>query len=133
MVERLGLATIPGAGWSARDIEAVAREAEAAGFDAIFAAEVNNDVLATAQLMGTATARIQVGTWIANIYLRHPYVCAQGAALIADATGGRILLGLGVSHQHVNTALGIPMQDAPRTVIDYTTAVQQWLRGEGPA
>ena len=50
----------------------MAREAEDAGFDAIFAAEVNNDVLATAQLMGTATERIQVGTWIANIYLRHP-------------------------------------------------------------
>src|SRR3712207_35459 len=125
MVERLGLATIPGAGWSARDIEAVAREAEAAGFDAIFAAEVNNDVLATAQLMGTATERIRVGTWIANIYLRHPYVCAQGAALIADATGGRMILGLGVSHQPVNTALGIEMRDAPATVVEYATAAQR--------
>src|SRR5215204_5376380 len=116
MAERLALAVIPGVGWSAADTQVIAREAEAAGFDAIFATEVNNDVLATAQLMGTATERIQVGTWIANIYLRHPYVCAQGAALIADATGGRMLLGLGVSHQPVNTALGLPMQDAPRTV-----------------
>ena len=104
MAERLGLGVIPGAGWSARDIQNVAREAEDAGFDAIFAAEVNNDVLATAQLMGTATERIQVGTWIANIYLRHPYVCAQGAALIADITDGRFILGLGVSHQPVNEA-----------------------------
>src|SRR5205085_7581280 len=107
MAERLGLAVIPGVGWRASEVQAVAREAEAAGFDAIFAAEVNNDVLATAQLMGTATQRIQVGTWIANIYLRHPYVCAQGAALTADATGGRLVLGLGVSHQPVNQALGI--------------------------
>ena len=49
MRERLGLGVIPGAGWSARDIQEVAREAEAAGFDAIFSTEVNNDALATAQ------------------------------------------------------------------------------------
>ena len=48
--------------------------------------------------MGSATGRIQVGTCIANIYVRHPYVCAQGAALIADATDGRFVLGLGIRH-----------------------------------
>src|SRR5688500_5963677 len=63
MAERLALAVIPGAGWSAAETQAIAREAEAAGFDAIFAAEVNTDVMATAQLMGAATSRIQVGTW----------------------------------------------------------------------
>ena len=133
MAERLGLAVIPGAGWSAQDIQTIAREAEDAGFDAIFAAEVNNDVLATAQLMGTATRRIKVGTWIANIYLRHSYVCAQGAALIADATGGRFILGLGVSHPPVNRALGIDMPDPPAALRRYVSGVQAWLRGEGPA
>src|SRR5262245_116470 len=113
MAERLGLAVIPGVGWSASEVRTSAREGEEAGFDAIFAAEVNNDVMATAQLMGTATSRITVGTWIANIYVRHSYPCAQGAALIADATGGRFVLGLGVSHPPVNKALGIDMQDPP--------------------
>jgi len=78
--------------------------------EAGFATELNSDVLATVQLMGEATERIQVGSWVANIYLRHPYVCAQAAALIADATGGRMLLGLGVSHQPVNRALGVAME-----------------------
>jgi alkanesulfonate monooxygenase SsuD/methylene tetrahydromethanopterin reductase-like flavin-dependent oxidoreductase (luciferase family) len=54
MAERLALGIIPGVGWRAREIQAVAREAEDAGFDAVFAAEVNNDVMATAQLMGAA-------------------------------------------------------------------------------
>src|SRR5436190_4211840 len=131
--ERLGLAVIPAAGWSAKDIQDVAREAESAGFDAIFSVEVNNDAMATAQLMGAATQRIQVGTWIANIYLRHSYACAQGAALLADATGGRFILGLGVSHPPVNKALGIDMGDAPTALRRYVTAVRSWLRGEGPA
>src|SRR5205807_8491681 len=119
MAERLALGVIPGVGWSAKEIQTIAREAEEAGFDAIFAAEVNNDVMATAQLMGAATRRIQVGTWIANIYLRHSYVCAQGAALIGDATGGRFILGLGCSHQPVNRALGIEMQDPADDVQRY--------------
>jgi 5,10-methylenetetrahydromethanopterin reductase len=133
MADRLGLAVIPGVGWSANEVQTIAREAEEAGFDAIFAAEVNNDVMATAQLMGAATRRITVGTWIANIYLRHSYACAQGAALIADATGGRFVLGLGVSHPPVNKALGIDMQDPPAVLRRYVTAVRAWLRGEGPA
>lgn len=133
MAERLGLGIIPGVGWPASEVQAVAREAEDAGFDAIFAAEVNNDVLATAQLMGSATRRITVGTWIANIYVRHSYVCAQGAALIADATGGRFVLGLGVSHPPVNKALGIDMGQPSTELRRYVTAVRNWLKGEGPA
>jgi alkanesulfonate monooxygenase SsuD/methylene tetrahydromethanopterin reductase-like flavin-dependent oxidoreductase (luciferase family) len=133
MAERLGLGVIPGVGWSAREVQTIARQAEEAGFDTICAAEVNNDVMATAQLMGTATTRITVATWIANIYLRHPYVCAQGAAFIADTTGGRFILGLGVSHQPVNRALGIDMPEPQATLRRYVTAVRSWLRGEGPA
>ena len=133
MPERLAIAVIPGVGWRASEIQSVAQEAEEAGFDAIFTAEVNNDALGTALLMGTATRRIQVGTWIANIYLRHPYVCAQGAALISDATGGRFILGLGVSHQPVNGALGLGMPDPPAALRQYVTEVRGWLRGEGPA
>lgn len=133
MAERLGLGIIPGVGWRARDIQTIAREAEDAGFDGVFAAEVNNDVMATAQLMGAATRRIKVGTWIANIYLRHSYVCAQGAALIADATEGRFVLGLGVSHPPVNKALGVDMGEPPAMLRRYVSAVRNWLNGEGPA
>src|SRR5437867_12226345 len=133
MAERLGLGVIPGVGWRATETQTIAREAEETGFDAIFAAEVNNDVMATAQLMGAATRRIHVGTWIANIYVRHSYACAQGAALIADATDGRFVLGLGVSHPPVNKALGIDVGDAPTALRRYVTAVRSWLKGEGPA
>src|SRR5262249_12422740 len=133
MVERLALGIVPGAGWRASEIRSVAQEAEAAGFDAIFSAEVNNDVLATAQLMGEATKTIKGGSWIANIYLRHSYTCARGAALIAEATDRRRMLGLGVSHQPINRALGIDMPSPIDALRQYTTKVSSWLRGEGPA
>jgi alkanesulfonate monooxygenase SsuD/methylene tetrahydromethanopterin reductase-like flavin-dependent oxidoreductase (luciferase family) len=132
MAERLGLGIIPGAGWRAAEIRAVAREAEEADFDAIFNTEVNNNALATAQLMGAATRQIKVGTWIASIHMRHSYACAKAADLIADATGGRMMLGLGVSHQPVNAALGAEMPSPVAALRHYTTEVAGWLRGEGP-
>jgi alkanesulfonate monooxygenase SsuD/methylene tetrahydromethanopterin reductase-like flavin-dependent oxidoreductase (luciferase family) len=132
MLQRLGLGVIPGAGWKAEEIRQIAQEAEQANFDSIFVAEVNNDALTTALLMGEATRRIRVGTWVANIYLRHPYVCAQAAALIADATGGRMVLGLGISHQPINQALGIAMPEPTVALREYAEAVTCWLRGEGP-
>jgi alkanesulfonate monooxygenase SsuD/methylene tetrahydromethanopterin reductase-like flavin-dependent oxidoreductase (luciferase family) len=133
MPERMALGIVPGTGWSASDIRAIARETEAAGFEAIFATEVNTDVLATAQLMGEATSRLKVGSWVANIYLRHSYLCAKGAALIADATEGRMILGLGVSHQPINKALGIDMPSPTGALRQYVSEVASWLRGEGPA
>ena len=138
MSEALGLGLIQidpqrGAGWRAGEIQDVARAAEDAGFEAAFCAEVNNDAIASAELMGLATTRLKVGTWVANIYLRLPYLCAKAAALAADATGGRFILGLGVSHQPVNRALGIDMPDPSTALRNYATEVVRWLRGDGPA
>jgi 5,10-methylenetetrahydromethanopterin reductase len=111
----------------------VARAAEDSGFEAVFCAEVNNDAMAAAQLMGSATRRIKVGTWVADIYLRLPYICAKTAMLAADATDGRFILGLGVSHQPVNRALGIDMPDPAGALRKYAVEVAAWLRGDGPA
>jgi alkanesulfonate monooxygenase SsuD/methylene tetrahydromethanopterin reductase-like flavin-dependent oxidoreductase (luciferase family) len=133
MAERLAFAILPGTGWRAKEIARVAQEAEQAGFEAIFNPEVNNEGIATAQLMGSVTKTIKVGTWIASIYLRHPYACAQAAALISDATDGRMILGLGVSHQSVNAALHVDMGKPLEALRRYATEVQAWLRGAGPA
>src|SRR4051794_15216950 len=133
MSERLAVGIIPGAGWRATEVQDVARAAEEAGFEAIFCTEVNNDSVSTAQLMGLATRHIKVGTWVADIYLRVPFLCAKSAIIAADATDGRFILGLGVSHQPVNRALGIDMPDPTRALRKYTVEVANWLRGEGPA
>jgi alkanesulfonate monooxygenase SsuD/methylene tetrahydromethanopterin reductase-like flavin-dependent oxidoreductase (luciferase family) len=77
MTQRLALGVTPGTGWRAAEIRTVAQHAEAAGYEAIFGGEVNTDVLAVAALMGAATTTIKVGTWVANIYLRHSYICAK--------------------------------------------------------
>jgi 5,10-methylenetetrahydromethanopterin reductase len=133
MAERLALGTIPGTGWRAAEIQDLARAAEDAGFEAVFCAEVNIDAIATAQVMGLATRHLKVGTWVSHVYLRLPYLCAKAAIMAADATGGRMILGLGVSHQPVNRALGIDMPDPVGALRNYAIEVANWIHGEGPA
>ena len=43
-----------------------------------------------------------------------------------------MILGLGVSHQPVNAALGVNMQSPTVALRRYATEVAGWLRGEGP-
>src|ERR1051325_7165552 len=133
MSERLAVGIIPGTGWRASEIQDVAPAAEDSGFEAIFCTEVNNDSIATAQLVGVSTRQIKVGAWVADIYLRVPSLCAKAAILAADATEGRFILGLGVSHQPVNRALGIDMPDPLGALRKYTVEVASWLHGNGPA
>ena len=98
---RLGIVIANFSGLSFAELQQLAREAESAGFEAVFSPEFMNDALANCQLMAQATSKIKVGTWIANIYLRHPALCAQTAVAIDDASRGRLILGFGVSHRPI--------------------------------
>ncbi|MFR9804593.1 LLM class flavin-dependent oxidoreductase [Pseudonocardia sp. RS010] len=69
---------------------------------------------------------------MAGSYLRHSYVLAKGAELVADDTGGRLVLGLGVSHRPVNGALGIAMDDPAGDLVRYTAELRDWFAGKGP-
>jgi 5,10-methylenetetrahydromethanopterin reductase len=91
------------------EILAWAQRAEALGYEAVFIPESFNDSLAYAQAVAHATRRIQVGTAITNVYLRHPTLLAQQAAAVQEFSHGRLLLGLGVGHRVVNESLGIAM------------------------
>lgn len=98
-------------------MQSLAREAEAAGFEAVFASEGMNDALANCMLMAQATSRIKVGTWIANIYLRHPSLCAETAVAIDYASKGRLILGLGVSHRAIVEGIYNEKMDRPRETL----------------
>jgi hypothetical protein len=42
--------------------------------------------------MNASPQQIKIGTWIADIYLRVPYLCAKATILAVDATEGRFIL-----------------------------------------
>jgi probable F420-dependent oxidoreductase len=77
----------------------VAAEIEELGWSALWVPEaVGREVLTHAAVLLDATERLVVATGVANIFNRLPHVAAAGQRLLADDSGGRFLLGLGVSH-----------------------------------
>lgn len=83
----------------AADAAALATTIEAHGYGALWLPEtVGRDPFAhIAHLAGTATS-LTFATGIANIHHRHPGAMTQAAATLAEQTGGRFVLALGVSH-----------------------------------
>jgi alkanesulfonate monooxygenase SsuD/methylene tetrahydromethanopterin reductase-like flavin-dependent oxidoreductase (luciferase family) len=128
------IATIsPVWGCSVDDLRALAKEAEAGGFEAIFSPEVPPySALANAQVFAEATSKIKVGTWITNIYMRQPVICAAEALTVQEISGGRMVLGLGVSHKPVNDRFGIDMKDPIEEMRKYVTAVRSFADGSSP-
>lgn len=59
------------------------------------------------------TRRVTVGTYVANVMNRHPAVLARMAATLQQASGGRLVLGIGIGgHPREHEAYGIPFPAA---------------------
>jgi probable F420-dependent oxidoreductase len=92
--------------WTAQlDLQPAARAREAAaeldelGFGALWIPEaVGREPISHAAVLLDATKRIVVATGVAVIFNRAPSAAAAAQRLLADDSGGRFLLGLGVSH-----------------------------------
>jgi probable F420-dependent oxidoreductase len=84
---------------AAAEIDAV-REIERLGYSAYWFGESlkNKDAMAHAGVLLGATDRIKVASGIASIYNRDATATKSGAYFLSDASGGRFVLGLGVSH-----------------------------------
>lgn len=111
---------------------AAAAAAEAAGFDALFVTERCADAFPTLQVMAAATSRMQVGTAVSNLYLRHPVMAALTAAAIDEVADGRVVLGLGTANTDLNQRqLGLPDEPPLARTREYVRVVKRVLAG-GP-
>jgi alkanesulfonate monooxygenase SsuD/methylene tetrahydromethanopterin reductase-like flavin-dependent oxidoreductase (luciferase family) len=120
-------------GCSVDDLRVLARVAEDAGFEGIFSPEVPPySALANAQVFAEATSKIRVGTWITNVYMRHAVVSTAEALTIQEISGGRMILGLGVSHKPVNDRYGIDMGEPLEVMRNYVSAVKSFADGSSP-
>jgi F420-dependent oxidoreductase-like protein len=59
------------------------------------------DALTTLAIVGREVPRIELGTAVVPTYPRHPVMLAQQALTTQAAIGGRLALGIGLSHQLV--------------------------------
>ena len=89
------------AGPPAGALEAV-RAAERLGFDSVWTAEAyGSDAFTPLAWWGSQTTRIKLGTAIAQLSARTPTATAMAALTLDHLSGGRVILGLGVSGPQV--------------------------------
>ena len=76
----------------------MARTAEGLGYDSVWMHEslYQRDVVTYLSTMAAATGRIRFGSGVINTFTRHPITAATTFATLAELSGGRVILGLGV-------------------------------------
>ena len=71
-----------------------------------------------------------MGTGVLPIYPRHPVLLAQEALTLQEVSGGRLRLGIGVSHRPMmEGALGLDMGRPLEVVREYVAVLRQALTG----
>lgn len=87
---------------SAAEARAYARRVDELGYSALWVPEtVGREPFTLLALLAAETSRMVLGTSIVNIWGRDAVATRMGAMTLAEATGGRFVLGLGVSHPHL--------------------------------
>ena len=91
-----------GLGMSQEDQLGLVREAEAAGFDSVWAAEAyGSDTATVLAWLAAKTERIKIGSAIFQMPARSPAMTAMTAATLDNLSNGRMLLGIGSSGPQV--------------------------------
>jgi len=86
-------------------------------------------------MAAAATPRVTVGTFVANVMNRHPALLARMASTLQVASGGRLVLGIGIGGApKEHAAYGMEFPEAPERVarLEEAIAVLRALWTGGP-
>src|SRR5215471_6867216 len=113
-------------------IRAEAKRAAAEGFASYWLSQIAGpDALVALAVVGAETPAIELGTSIVPLYGRHPYALAAQALTAQAASGGRLVLGIGPSHQVVVENLFGESYARPFTrTAETLAALRSLLRGD---
>ncbi|WP_432096195.1 LLM class F420-dependent oxidoreductase [Streptomyces sp. bgisy100] len=113
----------------------LAVQAERLGYDSVWTAEAwGSDAFTALTWIAAHTSRIRLGTAVAQMSARTPTATAMHALTLDHLSGGRMMLGLGLSGpQVVEGWYGRPFPASPLTATrEYVDVIRQVLRREGP-
>jgi 5,10-methylenetetrahydromethanopterin reductase len=109
-------------------------EAEALGLATIWMPHISArgfDALTTLALAGARTRTIELGTWVVPTFPRHPAALAQQALTAQVASGGRLTLGIGLSHRvTMEGVFGFDFSRPVRHLREYLTCLRGLLAGQ---
>lgn len=120
------------------EARAYAGRVEQLGYGCLWVPEtVGREPFTFLGLLAEETTRLALGTSIVSIWGHDAQTARMGAMTIAEATGGRFVLGLGVSHPHLAQKLRGHRYERPLTrmreyLAAYRTAVYRGPRPPDP-
>jgi F420-dependent oxidoreductase-like protein len=116
------------------DIVPLAREAERLGFDSLWVAESwGNDAFTFLTWIAAHTERVRLGTGVVQLAARTPTATAMAAMSLDHLSGGRLILGLGVSGpQVVEGWYGRPSDRPLARTREYVEVIRKAFRRDGP-
>jgi len=103
---------------------------EEAGFSSYWLAQTGSaDALQLLGLAGRVTSAVELGTAVVPTWTRHPEVMAAGALTAQAASGGRIVLGIGLAHQtSVVDRWGMSWERPVKHMSEYLAILDSLLR-----
>lgn len=106
--------------------------AEREGFAAYWTPHIfGHDALTALAVVATAVPRIELGTAVVPTFPRHPHAIAQQAHTVAAASGGRLTLGIGLSHKIVIEGMfGLSYDRPVRHLREYLDVLMPLSRNE---
>jgi F420-dependent oxidoreductase-like protein len=131
---KLGLNTGYWAGGPPPGVTEAIAEAERLGFDSVWTAEAyGSDCLTPLAWWGASTERIKLGTAIVQMSARQPAATAMAAMTMDHLSGGRFVLGLGVSGpQVVEGWYGMPFAKPLARTREYIGILRDIWARQGP-
>jgi len=110
------------------------RLAEELGFDSVFTTHIaGRDSLSLLMAYASVTERVRLGTGVVPIFSRTPASMAQTTATIDEFSGGRMVLGIGVSHKvTVENWYGGKIEKPVTQMREYATILRAIFGGEAP-
>lgn len=129
---RIGIFSGVAATGSIDDVVADVQAAEEQGFRSYWVPQIfGYDALTLLAVVGRETSTIELGTSVIPTYPRHPVMLAAQALTTQQACGGRLTLGIGLSHQPVvEHMFGMSFDKPVRHLREYLDVLMPLLSGE---
>jgi alkanesulfonate monooxygenase SsuD/methylene tetrahydromethanopterin reductase-like flavin-dependent oxidoreductase (luciferase family) len=129
-----GLGTFISVGRSLDQAIERVRLADRLGYASVYVTHTaGRDSLTVLMAYAAASEQVKLGPGVLPIYSRTPVATAMQAATIDEYSRGRMVLGLGVSHQvTVEHWYGTKLERPLRAMREYVGAVRAMFQGEDP-